>query len=291
MNNKLLECYSVYIDIGRGDWLIPSGQIKRTNEKYILDFLNFWGKIEAKLTLFCEEYFIDIIKKAIDYFKEINGFFKSEVGFQTFERNDLFYFKEIETIRRIQSSENMIKYSARDKSGPPEYTNAEWVAIMLSKPIIIKMAKERKLIDPESKVIAWADFGIAHCGHNHEYSNFLNGKRLIEPTEDKITFFNKRNFLPDKNPWVNNRLEDDVFTPGGFYLLPVNMIDEFNTKFHEIVKDDFFKSDIVDDDQHIMAIFSAKYPEISRLENSYKYANNPSEADFFPVFYTTENIQ
>jgi hypothetical protein len=39
-----------------------------------------------------------------------------------------------------------------------------------------------------------------------------------------------------------------------------------------------------------MSIFSAKYPEISRLEDSSKYINNPPEADFFPIFYTTENI-
>jgi hypothetical protein len=285
MNKRLLECYSVYLDIGRGDW-----DIKRTNEKYIEDFQNFWGKIEAKITLFCEEYFIDIVKKGINDFKEKNGYFKSEVSFQIFDRNELFYFKEIETIRRIQASSNMKRYSARDQSGPPEYTNAEWVAVMLSKPIIISMAKERNLIDSEAKVIAWADFGIAHCGHNDIYSNFLNGKRLVEPIEDKITFFNKRDFLPDLNPWINNSLADDVFTPGGFYLLPVNMIDEFNTKFHKIVQEDFFKNDIVDDDQHIMSIFSAKYPEISRLEDSSKYINNPPEADFFPIFYTTENI-
>ena len=157
--------------------------------------------------------------------------------------------------------------------------------------MILKFAKERNLIPQTSKTVAWTDFGIAHCGHNFTYSDSLVGKRLVEPTEDKITFFNKRNFLPSSNPWEINSLSDDVFTPGGFYLVPVDLIDEFNLRFHKIVKEVFFDQSIVDDDQTIMAVFSALYPDISRLEDSSKYTNNPPEGDFFPIFYTTEKIK
>lgn len=283
---KLLNCYSLYLDIGRGNWKTYT----RTNEQYIAHFQNFWGKIEAKLTLFCEEYFVNEVLKAMDDFKKLNGFFKSEIKFEIIDRQELYYFQIIQKIREIQSSPNMKNYSKRDYSGPPEYTNAEWTAIMLSKPIILELAKKRNLIPKDCEVIAWADFGIAHCGHNKIYSDSLIGKKLIEPNEEKITFFNKRNHLPSSDPWVINNQQDDVYTPGGFYIVPVRLIEEFNEKFHHIVEEKFFKQSIIDDDQTIMAVFSAMYMEISRLEDSSKYINNPPEGDFFPVFYTTKNI-
>jgi len=283
METKILNCYSMFFDIGRGDW----ENYRRTNNQYINDFLMFWGTLEANLTLFCEDYFIIEVTEAIENFKKSNPF-KSKVTFEELKKEDLYYFQNISKIVDIQKSSNMRQYSNVSPRSP-EYINSEYIAIMFSKPIILQLAKNRGLIPDGTKVIAWADFGIAHCGHNPQYVERIKNKKLLEPNIDKITFFKKQHADIKPDPWYINNFPDNVFTPGGFYLVPVNLIDDYNNGFHKVVSDVFFSQDLVDDDQSIMAVFSSLYSDICNLEDSFKYKDNPPEGDFFPVFYTIEN--
>jgi hypothetical protein len=280
---KLLFCVSAFLEIGRGTWRNHS----RTTQQYLNHFANFWGNLESNVTVFCEEYFVEEIESKIKEFEK-NKKFLSIVNIQTFNRNDLFYFKNLERIRIVQGGEEMKKYALRDPSGPPEYTSPEWTAIMLSKPYFLKMAFERNLIPENANTIAWADFGIAHCGHNISYVNEIMGKKLLEPIESKITFFNKRNIELIPDPWYMNSIigGDDTFAVGGFYLVPKKLINELVDKFNFVVEEKFFKNNIIDDDQQVMSIVGSLFTDICRFENSYKYTNNPPEGDFFPIFYT-----
>ncbi len=283
-NKKLLFCVSAFLEIGRGSWANHG----RKTEEYLNHFAMFWGNINAKVLIFCEEYFKKSIEDKIKEFESNGNEFKSEVNIQIFKREDLNHFKNIDKIKTIQASEEMKKYSRRDPSGPPEYTSPEWTAIMLSKPHFLKMANDKGLIPEDVQTVAWTDFGIAHCGHNPLYVDAIKTKTLIEPTEAKITFFNKRNVDFIADPWHLNSFWDDTFAVGGFYLVPKNMIDIFIEKFDNVVYDVLMKQNIIDDDQTVMSLVGKLYSDVSRFEDSFKYINNPPEGDFFPVFYTLE---
>ena len=282
MNNKKLLCISAFLEIGRGTWKNHA----RTTEQYLNHFAMFWGNINAEVIIFCEDYFKPLIEEKITEFQKTGEKFKSQVNIQIFKRENLYHIKNINKIKNIQQSEEMKRYSRRDLSGPPEYTSPEWTAIMLSKPFFLKMAQDKNLIPKDVNTIAWADFGIAHCGHNPIYVESIKNKFLVEPIENKIVFFNKRDVDFIADPWYLNNSWDDTYAVGGFYLIPKNMIDIFNEKFNNVVFDILMKQNIIDDDQTVMSLVGKIYPDICRFEDSFKYVNNPPEGDFFPVFYT-----
>lgn len=278
---KILNCYTAFLDIGRGGW----SNYVRSNQKYFDSFNLFYGTLETKVTVFAEPDSLPDIKKSYETYKTANGF-KSTVTFQEFNREDLIYFKILDRIEKIQASDPMKKYSQRDGSGPPEYTKPPWVATMLCKPLFLQLAKQRNLIPEGTTSVAWSDFGIAHGFHNQPYIDALKNKKLLEPNTDKILFFNRRTFEPQPDPWAINGVSDgdDAFVPGGFYIVPVILIDEFNKRFHKIVNDMFLEKELIDDDQTIMAIFGGLYKDISMFVDSTRFKNNPPEGDYFPVF-------
>lgn len=278
---KILNCYTAFLDIGRESW----SNYVRSNKKYFDSFNLFYGTLETNITVFAEPTALPEIIKSYEEYKSVHGF-KSTVSFQEFNRGDLRYFQILDKIQTIQSSDSMKRYSQRDGSGPPEYTKPAWVATMLCKPLFLQLAKQRNLIPTGTTAVAWSDFGIAHGFHNQPYINALKDKKLLEPNTDKIIFFNRRHFEPQPDPWAINGVQDqdDAFVPGGFYVVPVALIDEFNKRFHEIVDKLFIEKDIIDDDQTIMAIFGGLHKDISMFVDSTRYKNNPPEGDYFPVF-------
>jgi protein YibB len=269
MYNKI-QCITSFIDIGRGEW---SNGYNRSNEKYINNFIEFYSNIDLDLTLFCNESIKDEINKRID----IN--FKTKVNFQIIEKNDLIYFNMIDSIRNSQNSNRMIEYKRRDLSNPPEYSNAEYVAMMFAKSELIKISLERGLVN--SNNVAWIDFGIGH-GHK-SYINAIKNKKLINPNSDKIILFNRQNIEPSIDPFFYSNMADNVLVCGGFYIIPKNLIYHFYNEFKRIV-DDFINLEIIDDDQTILSIFAASNKENCNIINSSKYRNNPSCGDWFPVF-------
>jgi len=278
---RLLNCITAFIDIDRGSW----SSYDRSNKKYIDSFNLFYGTLQTNVTIFVEPSSLPMIKRSYEEYKNTNGF-KSTVNFQEFDRRDLYYFKILDKIEKIQASESMKRYSQRDSSGPPEYTKPAWVATMLCKPLFLQLAKQRNLIPVNTTAVAWSDFGIAHGYHNQPYIDTLTNKKLLEPNTDKAIIFNRRNFEPKPDPWAINGVHDgdDAFCPGGFYIVPVKLIDEFNLKFHRIVQELLIDNELIDDDQTLLAILSGLHRDISMLVDSTRFKNNPSEGDYFPVF-------
>jgi hypothetical protein len=103
MNNKI-QCITSFIDIGRGDW---SDGYSRSNDKYIDNFIEFYSNIYSDLIVFCNE----SIKSEIS--KRIDSNFKTEINFQTIDKNDLDYFNIVDEIRNIQNSDKIIEYGRR----------------------------------------------------------------------------------------------------------------------------------------------------------------------------------
>lgn len=265
-----IQCITSFIDIGRGNW---KNGYNRSNEKYINNFIAFYSNIDLDLIVFCN----DSIKEEIN--KRIDSNFKTRINFQTIEKNDLNYFDIVDNIKYIQSSDKMISYKKRDLSNPPEYSNADYVAMMFAKSEFIKIALDRKLIKCDN--VAWIDFGIGH-GHT-SYINAIKNKKLISPNSNKVILFNRQNIEPSIDPFFYSNMSDNVLVCGGFYIIPTNLIMDFYNGFKKIV-DDFIDIGIIDDDQTILSIFAASNKEICQIINSSKYKNNPHGGDWFPVF-------
>lgn len=265
-----LQCVSAFVDIGRENW---KNSYSRSNEKYISNFIDFYSNVELDLILFCS----DEMKQEI--IKRIDDKFKTKINFQKIEKEELEYFGIVDEIRRVQNSEMMKRYRARDGSNPPEYSSPEYVAMMFAKTEIIKIALERNLIN--SKNIAWIDFGIG--AGVPSYIDAVRNRRLASPESDKIIFFNRQMMKPSEDPFFYSGLQDNVLICGGIYVIPVNLINYFFDDFRSVVKS-FIDLDIVDDDQTILSIFAARNPSICSVINSSKYRNNPCGGDWFPVF-------
>jgi protein YibB len=269
MDNKI-QCITSFIDIGRGEW---STNYSRSNEKYINNFIEFYSNIYIDLILFCNEFTKNKINKRLD------DSFKTKINFQIIEKSDLSYFNMIDSIRSSQNSNRMIEYKRRDPSNPPEYSNAEYVAMMFAKSELIKISLERGLINSDN--VAWIDFGIGHG--QVDYINSIKNKKLISPNSDKIILFNRQNIEPSADPFFYSNISDNVLVCGGFYIIPKKLIRHFCDEFKRIV-DDFINLEIIDDDQTILSIFAASNKENCNIINSSKYRNNPSGGDWFPVF-------
>lgn len=269
MYNKI-QCITSFIDIGRGEW---SNNYSRSTDKYINNFIEFYSNIDLDLIIFCN----NSIKGEIN--KRIDDNFKTRIIFQEIDKNDLEYFKLVESIKTIQNSDKINNYKKRDLSNPPEYSNAEYVAMMFAKSEFIKIALERGLIN--SNNVAWIDFGIGHG--NTSYINAIKNKKLVSPNSDKIILFNRQHIEPSIDPFFYSSMSDNVLVCGGFYIIPKNLIHHFYDEFKRIVND-FINLEIIDDDQTILSIFAASNKENCNIINSSKYRNNPSGGDWFPVF-------
>ena len=270
---KELSCFTCFIDIGRSNW----SSYERSTDRYVNDFISFYSRVKLNLTIFCSDDFKEYLLSKIDKNK-----FNSKLNFQIIDTSDLKYFSDenLKKIEGIQKSETMIDYRKRDPSNPPEYSNPYWVAMMLSKAHILKIAKDRGIIYDNN--IAWIDFGIAHSCQ--DYLDRIENKTLCEPDTNKIIFFNRQNIELSGDPFFYAKLSDNVLVPGGFFIVPTNLIDTYYDRFNNVVEDMFFKHNIIDDDQTIMSVFANHNSDICSVISSVNYKNNPMEGDWFPIF-------
>lgn len=271
---KMLKCFSLFIDIGRERW----DTCNRGIATYIDHFLSFYSSVEVDLTLFCEDNFQKTIEDAIARVPN----FRSRVAFETIKREDLVYFSRLEEIKNIQESDIM-KFAVRNyAANTPEYVRPEYVATMFSKPNILRLAKDRNLIPSDSKSIGWIDFGIAH--NQPAFISRVRGKSLVEiPNLEKILLFNRKDSMPPG--WAPDffNIPENVFVPGGFFVVPVGLVDVFFEEFNKIVDQQLFRNSLVDDDQTVLSVI-ANNSSICEVSSSVKWRNNPPEGDWFPVF-------
>jgi len=265
-----IQCITSFIDIDRGNW---SNNYKRSNDKYINNFIEFYSNIELDLIVFCS----DFIKNEI--IKKVDSNFRTKINFQIIDKTDLEYFNMVDTIKNIQNSDKIKEYKRRDPSNPPEYSNPEYVALMFAKTEFIKIAYERELIFSDN--IAWIDFGIGHG--DPRYIEEIKNKKLISPNSDKIILFNRQNIQPSKDPFFYSKMLDNVLVCGGFYIIPTNLIIHFYNEFKRIVNE-FIEFEIIDDDQTILSILAASNDDKCNVISSVKYKDNPTSGDWFPVF-------
>lgn len=274
---NLLKCVSFFYDIGRSDW----NSYERSTLRYVKDFISLYSTVEVDLTLFCDEKIQNLIEEEM---KKVDNF-SSHIKFEKFNFSQLYCFSEefLSTISDIQRSDKMRSFSLRDTSGPPEYKNPLYVSAMFAKSEILKIAKQRDGSN-DDRPYAWIDFGAAHTSTNKNFLQNLNKSKLISRNDSKIVLYKRLQIDVNINPWYYASLQDNVITPGGFYIVPSNLIDTFAEKFKKIVLEDFISNGIVDDDQTILAIFYAKNSDICELRDSSKFKDNPSEGDWFPIF-------
>jgi hypothetical protein len=273
---KKMKCITSFIDIGRGDW---QTNYKRSNDKYIDNFIKFYSNINLDVIVFCN----NIIKLEIENKISLCDDFKSTVSFENITIDEIDIFNKLDTIKNIMdNSVEMSNYKKRDNSNPPEYSNPKYVAMMFAKIELLKLANERGLINED--IIAWIDFGIGHG--NQDYINRISNKILIEPEDkNKIIFFNRQPSLRlSQDPNFYSNLSDNVLIIGGFYIIPKKLINYYYNNINDIIENDFLNKYIIDDDQTIMSIFAAKNKEICKIIDSSKYKANPNGGDFFPVF-------
>lgn len=272
---KLLKCFSLFIDIGRENW---DCRCDRSIATYISHFLSFYSSLEVDLTLFCEKDFQLRLEKEIEKIPN----FKTKIKFENIEKKDFPYFSKIDQIKNIQGSDQMNFATKNYASNTPEYNRPEYVATMFSKPKTLMIAKERGLIGENDKSVAWIDFGIAH--NQGDYISRISGKKLVEKNGiDKIVLFNRKDTKPPANASSFFEIAENVFVPGGFFVVPSNLIDVFFYEFNKIVEDQLFNQNLVDDDQTVLSIISNN-DEICNLVDSTRWRNNPVEGDWFPIF-------
>jgi hypothetical protein len=245
---------------------------------YVWNFLSFYSELEVDLTLFCEEDF----KNFLDPIIKNHPNFRSKVNFEIIDRNNLSYFSKLDEIRKIQQSEKLKITISGHTSKVPEYTRPEYVATMFSKPEILKLAKNRNLIEDNDKQVAWIDFGIAHRAP--DFIGAIRGKRLVErDTVDKVILFNRKEIFPPDNVETFFALDDNVFVPGGFFVVPSVLIEKFYEEFNSIVNYQLFEKSLIDDDQTVLSLI-ANDKSLCHVINSTQWLNNPPEGDWFPVF-------
>lgn len=267
---KKLQCVTSFIDIGRSDW---NNNYKRNINIYLNNFVDFYSNINLDLIVFCEYKIQNEIEKLIT--KD----FKSNIKFFNIEKNDLKYFELVTKIDDIiKNSSKMSILRQRDLSNPPEYSNSEYIVMMFAKTEILKLAFDNNLIKSDN--VAWIDFGIGHS--NEDFISRIKNKTLIEPDSEKIIIFKRQNIELSSDFYYYTQ-PDNVITPGGFYIVPTNLIDFFHLEFKKTVED-MLEQELVDDDQTILSIFASKNPDYCNIINSIKYRNNPVEGDWFPIF-------
>lgn len=270
-----IQFVTSFVDIGRGNW---NSCYKRSNEKYINDFIAFYSGIEINLSVFCNNQ----IKQQI--LEKIDENFKTNITFEIIEKKDLHYLKLSNQISVIQHSEKMKTYAARDNTKPPEYFDAEYVAMMFAKTEIMKLAFEKS--SKEIDNFAWIDFGIA--GGSTEFISATRGKSIKNLNNDKIILFKRQDIELSTDPFFYSNLSDNVLICGGIYVLPRNLVLDFFEKFQKIVSK-FIENEIIDDDQTMLAIFAAENLDHCNVISSVKYKNNPYAGDWFPIFELFDN--
>lgn len=267
---------SSFIDIGRGDW--SNGYI-RSNEIYFNNFLKFYSELDINLILFCEE------KTKIEIEKRITTDFKTKITFVLTDKSQIEYFSEIENVKIIQNSETFRKKILRDTSNPPEYSNPEYVLMMYAKTEFMKKAKSLNYIDSDIDTFCWIDFGI---GHGHvSYINEIKNKKLRNREIKKCLFFNRQSLVPSSDPEFYFGLSDNVLICGGVFAIPLNYVDFFYDEFKKIVNK-LINSNLIDDDQTILSIFTAENKDVCEIVDSRKYLSNPHGGDWFPIFELIE---
>lgn len=271
---KQLKCFSLFIDIGREDWQCGCSRSIKT---YINHFLSFYSTLDVDLTLFCEESFKKLLEPIVVNFPN----FRSKVKFEIIDRKDLSYFDRLDEISKIQKSEKL-RFAIRGlSSNVPEYNRPEYVATMFSKPEVLSIAKQRNLISAGDQV-AWIDFGIAHS--NPQFINKLRGKTLVQNNIcDKVILFNRKKERLPKSIDVFFTMPDNVFVPGGFFVVPAQLIENFCTEFNSVAKQHLFDAGLIDDDQSVLTLVSNN-TDLCQIVDSTMWKNNPPEGDWFPVF-------
>jgi hypothetical protein len=274
--NKL-QCVSAFYDIGRAKW----DNYPRTSEKYINDFFSFYSNVSVDLVLFCEQIFGEYLKKRIQEYK-INNIFLSNVQIIDYDFSNLYFFKNINTIKEVQAGQKMQNMANKTRS--PEYFKPEYVALMWSKMQFIFNATELGLI--KNNKVAWIDFGIAHG--IKEYIDLVSGNLLVDTDlSDKNVFFKRQELNLSESIEYYLSLEDNVITPGGFFILNTKDINLIFYKFKSICEE-LLKLGYCDDDQTILSILCKNNPELVYNIDSSKYRGNPPEGDWFPIF---QNLQ
>ena len=272
---SLLKCFSLFIDIGREDWTCGCS---RSITSYINNFVSFYSTLEVDLTLFCEENFKNFLEPIISNHEN----FRSKIRFELINRSDLRYFSSLQEIESIQKSESLKQAIKNSSTNVPEYNRPDYVALMFSKPEILLIAKNRRLINDDDQV-AWIDFGIAHG--KQQYISILANKSLVtrEFLNDKVVLFNRKSSFPPNDVESFFNMSDNVFVPGGFFVVPGRLVDDFCADFNSTVESQLFKKCLVDDDQTVLSIVANNKNLCSVIDSS-KWFNNPPGGDWFPVF-------
>lgn len=276
--NKL-QCVSAFYDIGRDKWQTCS----RSVEKYINDFFSFYSNVSVDLILFCEPKFAQYLKKRIEHYK-INNIFLSNIKFIEFNFSNLYFFKNIDKIENVMIKPKMLEMYRMTRS--PEYSKPEYVALMWSKMEIVFEAIKLNLISGDK--VAWIDFGIAHS--TRDYIDRVRGNVLIDKLiSEKNIFFKRQEIEFSESPEYYLSLSDNVITAGGYFILNKSDVNIIFEHFKDICED-LLKFDISDDDQTVLSILAKKHPDLIYNQSSTMFRANPSEGDWFPVFFNLEKI-
>lgn len=286
---NLLKCVSFFIDIGRGSWTDMGPNVQITNTQYIKNFLNFYSNVQVDLILFIEKSFEEEFATELESFKQTHNFY-SKINLQFFDRKDIVFFQEplYSSLVKAHYSEEFNTYKNNSMTEwIKEKAKPDYNIVMLCKPYMLRMARDRGLLEQASNnVVGWIDFGIAHS--KPSYISCVSNKKLIAPETEKIIFFKRQHLdLSTELNYYQNLMKngiEDVIIPGGFYVVPLSLIDLLCEEFLDLAKNKFLASNIIDDDQTFMAIFAKKKEQIMHLQDSTQFKNNPEEGDWFPVF-------
>lgn len=248
MNNI---CYvTAFLDIGRNDWK----HFNRSVETYFNSFLNLcnlFDKTENKLIIFLDDkYEIKGEKENINVIKINEDFLKS----------NFIIWNRIEEEKRIMESENY-KNLINHKLHCPEHNNYKYTLINHSKIEFIEFAIKK---NPEFKYFSWIDFG------------YLSEKERIPKSLIELKNINQNILKKIENNicfmllnYIDYRDENSYYTLinapekvcGTFFIgKRQNLL-----KYYNLYLEEYYllqKSEIVDDDQHLVLNCYFKSPEL-----------------------------
>jgi protein YibB len=264
--NKI-SIVTAFFDIGRANWTQDKGYphyLARTVDTY-MDCFSRLCQLENDITVIINNEHYDRIKQITK-----DRLFKTNIICMDLDSE---YASLLQTISRIQNSEEFIRLIPQSQIKNPEYWNSYYVLVTNLKARFVNEAIKKNL--PQNDMIAWIDFGYMRTSNKVPRSKIWSYN--FDP--NKIHLFEYK----DKNP---NRSFIDIVINNDVHVLGAQIV--AHKKMWPLLDSLMERSwielnnqNIVDDDQGLLLM--SKHSELDMFE-SHKIPDHQLGQDPFVLF-------
>lgn len=281
-----MRVVTAFFDLGRSNYRNHA----RSADAYVRDFLNGIAQLDADIAIFANQAAKATLESALEKTKTLARITIIEVELEELPlakiegalvdvlagsamrfyslrdgllplRKYISLFWKVFLLRMSATRSTIWDEIAAQRPRAPEYTHWEYLVLTWSKPWFIGQAFERGLVAEDSLAL-WADFGLGHS--SAKFRQMVEGKKLHENflSSDSVHLSQRGGTRRPKirNPWDAAELWDDAVVPAGVLASGYKACQKLDKFFSDQIYF-WLASGIAPDDQVLLAMFEAKYPD------------------------------